>query len=196
MSNTEPDYRELVKQAYAGEILIGVDRPFARQLYTSVPMAIIRDETGESPYFERALISLAFYGAPFVLLASLVIAWFAFHWWAILVIPVAAMFWLVYGSLSVRGNAGILLISLMLVGAIVLSFISVFSNRFIPIFLANYFFALWCSRFVYCCGAFLLRCFVLRNHRALASLSNGLTIGGVEQIRDLTSRRNNGGGSR
>lgn len=176
MDIPEAKYRELVEQVYAGNIIIGVDRPFARQLYTSVPMATIHDQTGESPYIEKTIVSLALYGAPVVLLVSFVIAGFAFHWWAIPIIPVAALFWFGYASLSVRGNAGIIRISYLLIAEIVLLFTNLITNKWIPGFFATYFFALWCSRFVYCSGTFFLRAFVLRNHRAFTSLADGLTI--------------------
>ncbi len=52
---TQEEYQDLVKRAYEGKILVGVDRALARKVYTNLSIAKIRAFTGETPYFENEL---------------------------------------------------------------------------------------------------------------------------------------------
>ena len=52
----DTDYRTFVQAACDGRILVGVDRVFARRLYTGVPISVIRTATGEPPYIEKLVV--------------------------------------------------------------------------------------------------------------------------------------------
>lgn len=107
---TETEYQQIVKDANEGKVLVGVDRTVARKLFTGIPIATIRDMTGETLYLEKILIHLVFLGGPLALLASFVLAVMAFHWWTLVVIPICTVSWVIYYSMSCRGGAGATLI--------------------------------------------------------------------------------------
>ncbi|HXH24686.1 MAG TPA: hypothetical protein VNI78_05515, partial [Vicinamibacterales bacterium] len=60
----DAEYTALVQSAYDGRALIGVDRVFARRLYTDVPTSAIENATGEAPYLEKLVVWFAFVAAP------------------------------------------------------------------------------------------------------------------------------------
>ncbi len=45
---SDAEYKALVQSAYEGRVLIGVDRIFARRLYTDVATSAIETATGEA----------------------------------------------------------------------------------------------------------------------------------------------------
>ena len=85
----DADYKSFVQSAYDGRILVGVDRVFARQLYTDLATSAIEQATGEAPYLEKLDVWFAFLASPLAVVSSAVLAAFAFRWWALLIVPVA-----------------------------------------------------------------------------------------------------------
>jgi hypothetical protein len=173
---TQQEYQELVKRAYEGKILLGVDRALARKVYTNLSLAKIREFTGETPYFEKAVVLFAFVGGPLLALISAVLAVASFHWWAFLIVPACLGVWLVYKGVSSRGNAGMVFISLALAGSFAAYFAHLMPTKLAGIFLISFVAALWCERLVYCAGSFFLRAFVLRNIKAFNTFNEGLSI--------------------
>lgn len=172
----DADYKTLVQSTYDGRVLVGVDRAFARNLYTDVATSAIEDATGEAPYLEKLVIWFAFLASPLAILGCAVMAAIAFRWWAILVVPVAFLWWMVNKSMSVRGGSSIWFLTLIVIVAIGLHFTHLLPSLWMSGFAATFAFALWCDRLLYCASTFFLRAFVLRNQRALETFGEGITL--------------------
>lgn len=172
----DAEYKALVQSAYEGKILIGVDRIFARKVYMEVPAEVIYLLTGESPYFEKFVVWSAFLASPLAICASAIVAGFAFGWWALLVVPVAIVWWIVNRSISTLGRSSMGLVTLFLVTAVSLHFAKVLSNPWKSGFLVLFAIALWSDRLLYCASTTFLRAFVLRNKRAFEAFSDGLVV--------------------
>ena len=173
---TEAEYKEFVKAAYDGAILIGVDRAFARRFYTTIPLSKIEDETGEAPYFEKMVVWSAFLGGPMALLVSSILAVDAFRWWAALVVPFCALVWVIYYTQSVRSDSRMITAYLFVVLAGALHFSGLFKSPKVTLFLLAFTISLFCARSLYCSATYLLRCFVLRSFKAFTYLSDHLVI--------------------
>jgi hypothetical protein len=179
MNDTE--YKAFVESAYHGRLLVGVDRVFARKLYTDVPTSAIEEATGEAPYFEKLVVWFAFVASPSALLGSAVLAAFAFRWWALLIIPVACLCWMFNRSMSVRGGSSMWFLTLAVIAAMSVHIMNLVPSSWMSGFVAAFAFAMWCDRLLYCASTFFLRSFVLRNKRALQAFRDGLTIQGAPE---------------
>lgn len=173
---TEAEHQQLVKDAYRGGTVIGVDRGFARKLYTDISAARIRELTGETPYVEKAVVWFAFLGGPVFVLTSVVLAGIVFRWWAMAVIPVCFVVWFSYKGISSSGGARMLSISVALAGAVGTYLTNVIPNRMGALFAVSFLLALWCERLLYCAATFFLRAFVVRNFKAFTNFRDGLTL--------------------
>ncbi len=180
LAMTEQEHRELVEAENRGSILVGVDRVYARKLYTDVPIRRIEDLTGEAVYCEKAVVWISFLGTSAALLASCTFAVLAFRWWAILAIPVVVVIWFVYSSMSARSDAKIGLISLLLVAAIAIAGFTIADRLWTNLFLIGVLLSLWLNRLVYSASTIFLRGFVLRNFRAWHTFEDGLVVRAVE----------------
>ena len=174
MDNT--DHSSLTKLESDGCILIGIDRSYARLLYTDVPIITIQEKTGETPYFEKRVVWFAFLASPFAILISAVLAVYAFHWWAVFIVPVSFLWWMGNKGDSSRGNDTMWLCTLVVVVAAGIHFLSLFPTLWMSGFVLAFTFALWCDRLLYRASSLLLRCFVLRNKKAFQAFSEGITI--------------------
>jgi len=170
------DYETLVRAAYDGRILIGVDRAFARRLYTDVATSAIKEATGEAPYLEKLVVWFAFVTSPLAIFGSAVSAVFAFRWWAILVVPIAFLWWMVNRSMSSRGGASLWFLTLAVIVAVSVHFMKLLSIPWMSGFVAVFTFAMWCDRLLYCAATVFLRAFVLRNQQALEAFGEGIEI--------------------
>jgi len=173
---TEEEHRELVEAENRGSALIGVDRVYARKLYTDIPLHRIEDLTGEAVYFEKGVIWACVLGSIGALLASCVFAVLAFGWWALIIIPGVVVSWLVYSSMSSRGDAKIGLISLLLIGVIAVACFAVLNDLWANVFLIGVLSSLWLNRLAYSASTLFLRVFVLRNVHAYNAFNEGLVI--------------------
>jgi len=172
----DAEYKAFVESAYHGRLFVGVDRVFARKLYTDVPTSAIEEATGETPYLEKLVAWFAFLASPLALLGSAILAAFAFRWWALLIVPVACLWWMFNRSMSVRGGSSIWFLTFAVVAAMSVHIMTVLPSSCMSGFVAAFAFAMWCDRLLYCASTFFLRSFVLRNPRALQAFSEGLTI--------------------
>ena len=77
------EHKEVIELEKQGKLLIGIDRAMAPKFYTNIPISKIQEETGEAPYFEKAIVWFAFLFSPTALIASIVLGFFAFSWWGI-----------------------------------------------------------------------------------------------------------------
>ncbi len=178
---TEQEHRELVEAEKQGSILVGVDRIYARKLYTDASFHCVEELTGEPVYIEKAVVWLSFLGTHLALVVSCVFAVLAFRWWAFLAIPGIIVAWFVYSSMSVRGGSKIGLITLLLVGAIAVAILGVIDGLWANLFLIAFILSLWLNRLLYEAATLFLRAFVLRNFRAWNAFEDGLvvrTVGG------------------
>lgn len=172
----DAEYKAFVQSAYQGRLLVGVDRVFARKLYTDVSTSAIEEATGEAPYLEKLVVWFAFLASPLALLGSVVLAAFAFRWWALLVVPLACLWWMFNRSMSVRGGSSIWFLTLAVIAAMTVHFMSLLPSPWMSGFVAAFVFAMWCDRLLCCASTWFLRAFVLRNQRALQAFNEGLTI--------------------
>ena len=160
------DFDELVRKEAAGQLLLGVDRAFARRFYTDVPLREIEAKTGEAPYFEKAVVFLAFLGGPFTLLGSLILSVWVLGWWSGLFIPLAMLVWFGNHGDSARATARLRVISgiLAICGCGFMTSYGLARSRWGLAF--TFVAALWLSRLLYVSATSFLRGFVLRNRRA------------------------------
>lgn len=170
------DHKRLAQLESEGRILIGVDRTYARKLYTDVPISTIQRETGESPYFEKLVVWFAFLMSPIAILTSAVLAAYTFHWWAVLIVPVSILWWMGNKADSSRGNTHIWLLTLVMATAVSIHFLRLLPTPWMSGFLLVFVFSLWCDRLLYCASTMFLRLFVLRNQRALQAFGEGIII--------------------
>jgi 4-hydroxybenzoate polyprenyltransferase len=173
---TDDEYKEFVARANAGEIAIGLDRATARKFYTDVPLFRIEEETGEKPFFEKAVVSFAIFAAPISLLASAVLAVLAFHWWAALVVPISIIVYFFYSGQSSMPRGKMLGISVLLSLAVGSIFTNIFPSGAISWYCVTGAFSLWCARLVYVAATTFLRAFILRNKRAYELMSEDIRI--------------------
>lgn len=169
-------FDEVVRRARYGQLMVGVDRFFARRFYTDVSLIIVQEHTGEAPYLEKALVLGAFVGGPLALLASAVLAVLVVGWWSALAIPLGSLLWFSYYGMSSRGGARLTSVSFLLVAAAVLYALSSSENRPLWGLASLYLAALWLGRFVYSGSTALLRGFVLRNPKAFEWLRDHLVL--------------------
>lgn len=87
-------FEEIVRLETNGQLLIGIDRAFARRFYTNLPLRTVEEHTDEAPYFEKAFVMGAFVGGPLALAASAIYAVFVISWWSVLIIPIGTLIWL------------------------------------------------------------------------------------------------------
>ncbi|MFQ5492071.1 MAG: hypothetical protein ACE5GE_15245 [Phycisphaerae bacterium] len=174
MNDTE--YKAFVQSAYDGQILVGVDRVFARKLYTDVATSAIEEATGEAPIVAKLVVWFALLASPLAIVSSAVLAAVAFHWWALLIVPVAFFWWILNRGMSARGDSSIWFLTLTVTAAVCVHFMNLLPTLWISGFVAVFAFALWCDRGLYCASTFFLRLFVLRSRRALEAFSEGITI--------------------
>lgn len=172
---TEEEYELLIRKEGDGNLLIGIDRAFARRFYTDLPTAYVQLETGESPYVEKAIVNCFFVASPICLLIAAALAVWCFSWWSILIVPGIILTWLVYGASSSMGTSQIGTISLMLIAALALLLFDPSSRWFSP-FLVLLILAFWLNRFMYITATVFLRAFVLRNQKAFALVHDHLTL--------------------
>ncbi len=171
----DSDYKTLVESAYDGRVVVGVDRAFARKLYTDVATSAIEEATGEAPYVEKLVVWFAFVAAPVAMLGSTVAAAFAFGWWALVIIPAALVWWMFNKSMSVRGGSPIWFLTLLVVAAVGVHFVKLLPSPWMSGFLALFALAMWCDRLLYWASTFFLRALVLRNRQALEAFADGRT---------------------
>lgn len=164
-----------MQSAYDGRILVGVDRVFARKLYTDMATSAIEEVTGEAPYLEKLVVWFAFLASPLAIVGSAVMAAFAFRWWALLIVPVAFLCWMFNRSMSVRGGSSIWFLSLAVIAAVSAHFMNLLPTV-ISGFVVAFVFAMWCDRLLYWASTVFLRAFVLRNQQALEAFGEGITI--------------------
>ena len=170
------EHSEVITLEKEGKLLIGVDRPMARKFYTDVPVSKIKEETDEAPYFDKIIVWFAFLCGPIMLIASIVIAFFAFRWWGAISIIICPIIFLIYSSYSVRGDSRMIGINAILIMTALVHFLNIFDNPWITGFATTFIFSLWCAHFLYCSSTFLLRSFIIRNEKAFIFLKDYLVI--------------------
>jgi hypothetical protein len=175
------EHRELVEAEKQGRILVGVDRVYARKLYTDVSLRRIKELTGEPVYLEKAVVWFSFLGTPLTLVAACVFAIIAFRWWACIAVPSAVMAWFTYSSMSARGGARIGLITVLLAAATTVAILGVVAAFWTNLFIIALLLSLWMNRLLYVASTFFLRAFVLRSSQAWNAFEDGLVVRTVEQ---------------
>lgn len=156
--------------------MVGVDRQIARQVFTDLPLAGIEELSGESPRVSKVVAMVCFLGAPMLVLIGGVLSLLGVGWWALLVTPVAFLFWVFYKSLSVRGDAGIGPITIVLGVAVFAAIDS--GNPTNGLYPAIVLVAagLWLERFLYWFTTRQVRALVLRSRQAFEELRPGLVL--------------------
>jgi hypothetical protein len=170
------DHNDFIKLEEQGQLLIGIDRVMARKFYTDIPICEIEEQTGEAPYFEKAIIWFAFLSGPISLISSIFLLIFAIGWWGILGLVLFPVFYVMYSSCSVLGNSRLLGITILLFICVIFNFFANFNYPGITVAISVFIFSLWCVRLLYCSSSFLLRAFVIRNVRAYEWLLDYLVI--------------------
>jgi hypothetical protein len=169
-------HEAIVDQVRSGKIRVSVNRRMARKFFTRIPLGLIRKETGESLYFEKALIWTAYLAGPVLLAASIAAAFLAFGLWGFLFLIGGLPVYGLYSTASMRERAGLIPISLILAVTVVTHWFNAGLYTGWTKFAFLFTGALWSVRFVYAGSAGLLRLFVLRNAKAFNYLGKYLEI--------------------
>jgi hypothetical protein len=172
----EEQHRQLRLRAERDEVLIGIDRPAARTFYTNVSLSRMRELTGESPLATKAAVMAAFVCGPLFLLGAIVLAFFAFGWWALAVAPAAIVIYFMYHGTSSLGSSRLLPITFVVAAVGVVWLVGIVGNAsaVAAAFLLSL--SLWCSRFLYVGATTFLRFLVLRSPRAFEALEEVVTV--------------------
>ena len=160
------DFDDLVRREADGSVLLGVDRTFARRFYTNVSLNEIEARTGQTPYFEKAVIYTALVGAPVLLLLSVIRSPWVIGWWSALSIPVAVLIWIGFYGDSARAGARLRVISVVVVGVGIGTLVTDGQTRAVWFLGFVYASALWLTRLLYISATSFLRALVLQNRRA------------------------------
>lgn len=158
--------------AMGNDVLLGIDKAVARQFYTSTPLSVIKENTGEVPCFEKAVIGFAFLAAPVSMIAAMIWSFFIFAWWGLAFSAVLFFIYLGFYGDSSRGSAKLSSISLILIGALGSYFFTDLATQQIRGLTVLVAFSLWCSRFLYSAAEFFMTAFIVRNRRAFEWLSD------------------------
>jgi hypothetical protein len=172
----ESDHAEIIARETRGELVIGIDRTFARRLYTDVSLRDIERETGEAPYVEKLIVMGAFVGSPLMLMASSAAAIFVLHWSALLAIPLGLLSWILFKLRSPLGQASLVPISILLGALAICWVLNVDGRGQCFAVLTGYALALWLDRLLYTASTFLLRALISRNARAFTWLKEHFVI--------------------
>jgi hypothetical protein len=176
MSETGTEHRDIVAREADGELVIGIDRAFARRFFTDTPIRVVHENTGESPYFAKGIVMAAFLGSPLTLVVASALAIATVRWWAILVIPIGILAWILHGSASSLGRAGLTPTTLLLSGLVVAWLLNIGGYDTLWRLGSAYGVALWLDRFLYVAATILLRALVIRNARAFRWLQSHLIL--------------------
>lgn len=170
------DHQEAVELEQQGKLLIGVERDMAHKFYTDVPLSTILEATGEAPYVEKAVVRFAQFFGPVALLASIVLGFYAFHWWGIVCLNACPVAYGVYSAFSAMGRSRLGGITVLLFASVGIHFFGGFDVPWVTGFAIALVFSLWCTRLLYCSATNFLRAFVIRNERAFHYLSDRLVL--------------------
>lgn len=172
------EYIQIVESFKKGLISVGVDRSYARKLFTDVQLPTIQENIGESLWMQKIIALTAFIVSPILVLLTCIFAIIAFGWWALLGLPLLLFVWMYYKSLSVRGGAGLGSISFIAVFAFALLLIET-PSLIAP--LLPFILGLWLERFLYCFTTHQFRALVLRNKKAFDLFQRGIVIKEVDR---------------
>src|SRR5207249_6315752 len=174
MNDTE--YEAFIQSACDGRVLIGVDRIYARQVYLEMATSAIEEATGEAPHLEKVVVWCAYLASPLAIATSALLIAFTFHWWALLIVPVVLVAWMLNAIYARRGRSSIWLLAVLVIAAMSVHFMNLLANRWVSGLAATFAFALWCDRFLYWAATFFLRAFILRNRRAFEAFREGIRV--------------------
>ena len=174
------NHKEFVESEKQGRLLVGIDRTLAREFYVNVPISQIESETGESPYIEKIIVVLALFAGPVSLLASVVFGFWFFGWWGLISLVLFPIIYFSFSASSIRGDAKITWISLLLVVSVSIYFFDYLDIKNIAGLLTTFFFSLWSIRFLYYSSTLFLRSFIIRNEKAYKYFLPNLVLRFVE----------------
>ena len=169
---TADEHCVLVAKVRSGSLIIGMDRAVARKLFLDVPISLITEQTGEKPYFQKAVVYAALIGGLLALVSSCIMAVFAFRWWALLVVPMSVVIYFINSGLSSMPNRGMVELNILLGFAICVLLIEWFSSIYAAWFLVLFVAAIWCVRFAYWATVQFAHALILRNRRAFELLES------------------------
>lgn len=168
-------HRDVVERERDGRLLIGIDRPFARQVFARLTVRQMRAMTGESPYAEKGLVVACMLLTPLLLLAGVVGAVAAARWWAILLVPVCVLLCLDSWRRSPCGASRLSPPSVAALGA---GAVLWYTDAGPAVWVATLGFvgSCWTDRLLYTASTIFLRDFVARNPRAWLAFSDGVSL--------------------
>ncbi len=172
---TELDYPTFIERYREGKLVFGMPSDYARRFFTEISGEALISKIGEDLRFERFLIMLCMIISWWGFLISLPLAIWAFHWWAIVAIPAAAIFR--YGHLR-RGPIGRQSISFEILALAVATLgppIVGWGTR-IHVWLVLLAISLLTARLIYFLSSRMVRGLVLRNPKAYDFLSRDLQV--------------------
>lgn len=172
----DAEYKAFVQSAYDGRLLVGVDRIFARKLYTEISTSEIEEATGEKPRLAKLVVWFAYLASPLAMLITAILAAFSFRWWALVIIPAGFLGWMLNSMTARRGSSSMWFLTLVGIAAVGIHLMRLLADPYLSGFIASFAFALWCDRLLYSASTFFFRAFILRNPRAFLAFGEGVRI--------------------
>ena len=163
------EHRRILEEERTGQLLIGIDRPLARQFFTNTSHAAVQSEIGEPVHFQRFMVKGAFISGYLLAVTAIGVSIWAFGWWSLLIGPLALASWFMYLGGSSRGDSSIWFAVLLLVGAASVLFVGDLSLA-AKLFFATLAAAFFLARLTYLIAVAFLRALVVRNWRAFDAL--------------------------
>jgi hypothetical protein len=150
--------------AEQGKITVGVEPAIARRFFTDSTFAIQRALVAEPLYIELGIVRGTWFLAPVTLLISFCLAWVAFGWWSVLLIPGSVILWFLHNGKASMGRPALwpLVVAVGLVSYWALVNGSHPAYWWVAMVLA----AMLLSRITYRCSSGLFRLLIIRNMRA------------------------------
>ena len=172
------EHADFVQAYQSGSLVLGVNRPGSRRLFTDHSMQELAELTGEDLHLEKLVITALLLVSLLLLLLSVGLVVITYGWWSIGVGPIALALYVLYWMASPRGTSNGVSISVMFA----LGWVEVFSTIVLPtsaaLCLAVFVSSLWANRMTYVLSTSFARAAVLRSPTAFSNLASILTIGG------------------
>ena len=132
----DAEYKAFVQSVYDGRLLVGVDRIFARELYTEISTSEIEEATGEKPRLAKLVVWFAYLASPLAMLISAILAAFSFRWWALLIVPLCLLGWMINSMAARRGSSSMWFFTLVGIAAVGIHLMRLLANPYLSGFIA------------------------------------------------------------
>jgi hypothetical protein len=142
---TEQEFDEVQSRIRRGQASVTIPARVARQFFTHISNASIRDTTLSSALLQKSLIWSGVAGAPILLLVCCLLIVGSAGWWAAIILPLTGIFWTIIAGLTNENGKWHSITVILLASIACLFFLP--PGFSLPLFL--FVFSLWIHRMTY-----------------------------------------------